>query len=582
MRGLHGARLTRGRARLVPLGLLATAALTFLAPARALAATRPAERARHAMVVAAEPLAAAEGLKVLREGGNAVDAAVTTAFTLAVTWPQAGNIGGGGFILIRPAGGEPLFIDFREVAPAAATRDMFLDDKGEPIPDASTHTYRAAGVPGTVAGLAMALRRTGTIPLSRAIAPAIRLAREGFTIGRGLEEKLLDETARLSRYPTSRALFFRGDRPLQAGERLVQEDLARTLEEIARDGPDAFYRGRIARALAKDMKEHDGLVTREDLEKYQPLERTPLEGRYRGHRILSAPPSSSGGVALVQILNMLEPFDLRAMGHNSSEYIHTASEAMKRAFADRAQWLGDPAFVDVPVRALIAHDYARNMMRSFDPRRATPAAVAGPGEPRREGASTTHLSVIDASGMAVSLTVTLNDSFGCGAVATGLGFLLNDEMDDFSMKPGTPNVYGLIGGTANAIAPGKRMLSSMTPTIVTAGDGSAERPWLIIGSPGGPSIISAVAQTIVNVLDFGMELQAAVDAPRFHHQWIPDRIQVDRGVFPRDVLDALTARGHDVEERMPAGNVQAILIDGEPGWILGAPDARGYGAALGY
>jgi len=547
------------------------------------AASRPAERARHAMVAAAEPLAAAEGLRVLREGGNAVDAAVTMACVLAVTYPRAGNIGGGGYMLIRPARGEPIVLDFREVAPAAATRDMFLDAEGEPIAGSSTHTYRAVGVPGTVSGLALALRRGGTVPLARALAPAIRYAREGFIVGRGLEEELAKETARLERYPASRALFFKDGKPLVEGDRLVQEDLARTLEEIARDGPDAFYKGRIAQTLAKDVQDHGGLITKKDLAGYETIAKAPLEGRYRGHRILSAPPSSSGGVALVQILNMLEPFDLRSMGHNSSQYIHCVTEAMKRAFADRAQWLGDPDFVDVPFRALIAPDYARSLMRSFDPRRATPAAVAGPGDPRRrEGDSTTHLSVLDASGMAVSCTLTLNDSFGCGAVATGLGFLLNDEMDDFSAKPGAPNAYGLVGGTANAIAPGKRMLSSMSPTIVTAGDGADERPWLVLGSPGGPSIISAIAQTILNVTDFQMDLQGAVDAPRFHHQWSPDRIMVDRGVFPRDVIDALMARGHEVEERDPKGEVQAIQAGSGEGWILGASDARGFGESLGY
>ncbi len=570
----------RGKVRIA---LVVAAAIALLPRGGHEAASRPAERARHAMVAAAEPLAAAEGLRVLRDGGNAVDAAVTMAFVLAVTWPQAGNIGGGGYMLIRPANGEPLFIDFREVAPAGATRDMFLDGKGDPVSGASTHTYRAAGVPGTVAGLALALRRGGTIPLAVAVAPAIRCAREGFVVGRGLEVDLEEEVEKLSRSPASRALFFREGRPLQQGDRLVQVDLARTLEDIARDGPEAFYKGRIARALAKDMKDNGGLIAVEDLAAYEPIVRVPLEGRYRGHRILSAPPSSSGGIALVQILNMLEPYDLRSMGHNSSEYVHHVSEAMKRAFADRAQWLGDPDFVDVPIRALIAPDYARSLMRSFDPGRATPAALAGPGNPRhREGDSTTHLSVLDASGMAVSLTTTLNDSFGCGAVAAGLGFLLNDEMDDFSMKPGVPNVYGLVGGTANAIAPGKRMLSSMSPTIVTAGEGAAEQPWMVVGSPGGPSIISAVAQTILNVTDFGMDLQAAVDAPRFHHQWSPDRILVDRNVFPRDVMDALAARGHEVKERSPVGDVQAILADRPNGWILGASDARGYGATLGY
>ncbi len=550
----------------------------------AIGATRPAVRARHAMVAAAEPRAVEAALQVLHEGGNAVDAAVTLSFVLAVTWPEAGNLGGGGYMLIRTPQGDAVVIDYREVAPAAATRDMFLDPNGAPRERESLDTYRAVGVPGVVAGLSLALDRYGSIPLGRAIAPAVRHAREGIRVDRALAESLASAEERLSRWEATRAIFLPTGRTLREGEILKQQDLARTLETLARDGADAFYRGPIARAIARDMETHDGLITPGDLASYRPVVREPIVGRYRGRTILSAPPSSSGGVALIQMLNMLEPFDLESLGHNSSAYLHVVSEAMKRAYADRSRWLGDPEFTDVPIAGLLSPAYAAARMKSFAPSRATPAADAGPGVPVAPGGeSTTHFSILDASGMAVSTTTTLNASYGCGAVAAGLGFLLNNEMDDFSIKPDTPNLYGLVGGEANSIAPRKRMLSSMTPTIVLApekGEGPAA-PWLILGTPGGATIITTVLQTILNVVDFSMELQAAVDAPRFHHQWSPDRITIDRGGFARDVVDALVARGHTVRERAPRGDVQAILVDRETGWIYGAPDARGSGTARG-
>jgi gamma-glutamyltranspeptidase/glutathione hydrolase len=547
------------------------------------AASRPAVRARHAMVVAAEPIAVAEGVRVLGEGGNAVDAAVTIAFALAVTHPQSGNIGGGGFMLIREPSGESTFIDYRETAPAAASRDMFLDPNGEPDSDASLHTYRAAGVPGSVAGLTLALRRHGTIPLARALAPAIRLARKGFTVSRGLERELAAEKKALTRYPASRAIFFKQGEPLAEGDLLVQENLARTLEAVAREGAAGFYEGRVARALAAGMAAHGGLITQDDLAGYKPIVRPALAGAYRDCEILSAPPSSSGGVALLEILHMLEPFDLKALGHNSSAYVHLVSEAMKRAYADRSRWLGDPDFFEIPLAGLLSRDYAVSLMKSFDSQHATPAAGAGPGDPVPfDKPATNHFSVVDASGMAVANTFTLNGSFGCGAVAEGLGFLLNNEMDDFSAKPGAPNMYGLVGAEANSIAPRKRMLSSMTPTILVRRDASGRaRPFMVLGSPGGATIISSVLQVILDVVDFDMELQAAVDAPRFHHQWKPDWISLDRGGFPADVLEALRRRGHEVVEREYRGEVQAILLDGDGGWLRGASDARGYGLAMG-
>ncbi len=572
-------RTSSAATRLVCLPLVALCVLQTLP-----AATRPAERARHAMVVGPERLAVEAGLEVLRAGGNAVDAAVTIGFALAVTHPAAGNIGGGGFMLIRHPSGEATFIDYREVAPARATRDMFLDEQGEVIPGDSLSTYRAAGVPGTVAGLALALERHGSIPLSRALAPAIGLARDGFSVGRGLEEELSRGASTLGAHPASRAIFFKDGSPLAEGDRLVQSDLARTLERIARDSARGFYGGEIALAIENDMKAHGGLITRDDLAAYRPVVRKPLSAVYRGHEILSAPPSSSGGVALFQMLAMLEAHDLSSLGHNSSAYCHLVSEAMKRAFADRARWLGDPEFVTIPLAGLLSPAYAAARMQGFDPARATPVDSGEPDDPRwTEATQTTHFSILDEKGMAVANTYTLNDSFGSGAVAAGLGFLLNNEMDDFSIKPGVPNLYGLVGGEANSILPGKRMLSSMTPTIVMAKQENAPpRPYLILGTPGGSAIITSVLQVLLNVVDFDMEIQAAVDAPRFHHQWKPDRITVDPEGFPLDVTNALRSRGHEIVVGRRRGDVQAILVDEDGGWIRGASDARGHGAAKGY
>ena len=409
------------------LALLLTLAVASFGPLAA--ATRPAARAHHAMVVGSEPLAVAEGVKVLREGGNAVDAAVTIAFVMAVTHPRAGNIGGGGFMLVRAPDGATAFIDYRETAPAAATRDMFLDPNGNADEEASRRGYRAAGVPGTVGGLTLALERHGTIPLSRAISPAIRLARDGFDVSRGLEQDLATEEKTVARFPATRTLFFRDGRTLTEGMRLTQKDLAATLQTIKDKGARGFYEGRVARALAAVMKTHGGLITEQDLAAYRPVEREALTGAYRSYEIISAPPPSSGGVVLLQILHMLEPFDLRSLGLNSSAYIHLVSEAFKRAYADRSRWLGDPGFSRIPMAGLLSRDYAAGMMRNFEPDRATPAASAGPGDPMAlEKSSTTHFCVVDAAGMIVSNTYTLNDSFGSGAMAEGLGFLLNNRL----------------------------------------------------------------------------------------------------------------------------------------------------------
>jgi gamma-glutamyltranspeptidase/glutathione hydrolase len=556
------------------------AALLAIGAAPAAAATPPAARARHAMIAGPEPIAVEEGLKVLRDGGNALDAAVTMAFVLAVTYPQAGNIGGGGFMLVQPPAAAPWFVDYRETAPGAATRDMFLDETGDLVPGLSVETHRAAAVPGTVAGLALALEKGGTIAWRRALAPALRLARDGFVIPRGLEEKLREHRDRLARHPSTVGIFFREGEPLKEGDRLTQRDLARTLEIVSREGSRGFYRGEVARRLGEAMTRHGGLVTGQDLASYQAALREPVRGRYRGLTIVSAPPPSAGGLALIQTLGMLEPFDVRGLGQNSSASVHLISEALRRAFADRSRWLGDPDFVPVPIAGLLSPRYIATRLAGFDPGRATPSAEVAPGKPEDgEGAETTHFSVLDASGMAVACTTTLNEMFGSGAVADGLGFLLNDEMDDFSARPGAPDLYGLVGSEANSIAPRKRMLSSMSPTIVLSAEG---RPSMILGSPGGPVIITAVLEVLLDVIDFRMELQAAVSAPRFHHQWIPDRIELDQGGFPLDVQQALRARGHEVIERSPRGDVQAILVDEPGGWIRGASDPRRYGVAKGY
>lgn len=535
------------------------------------------------MVAGPEPIAVEEGLKVLREGGNAVDAAVTMGFLLAVTLPHAGNIGGGGYMLLRTPAGEEVFIDYRETAPAAATAGMFLDSAGAVIPDDSRQTYRAVGVPGTVAGLALALEKFGTISFARALEPAIRHARNGFAVNRGLETAIEAGRKRLARYPASAAIFLPEGSPPAEGYRLVQKDLAATLETLVVDGPRSFYEGRIARVLAADMKAHGGLIDEEDLAGYRAVIRPAVRGSYRTFDVISAPPSSSGGIALLQMLRMLEPHDLRGMGRNSSSYAHLLAESMKRAFADRARWLGDPDFVEVPVTGLLSGGYANRLMKSFDPARATPATQAGPGDPLPfEKESTTHYSIVDSNGGVVSNTYTLNGWFGCGALVEGLGFLLNNEMDDFSIKPGTANMFDLVDGQVNAIAPGKRMLSSMSPTIVLERlDGGSTRPVLVLGSPGGPAIITSVLQVMLNVLEFDMDLQAAVDAPRLHHQWQPDRLYLDDGEFPHDVIEALKRRGHEVVERSRRGEVQAILLDHEAGWLRGASDARGFGAARG-
>jgi gamma-glutamyltranspeptidase / glutathione hydrolase len=544
------------------------------------AASRTPVRARHAMVGSTELHASRVGLRVLRDGGNAIDAAVAMGFALAVTHPAAGNLGGGGFMVIRFADGRETTIDYRETAPAAAHRDMFLDETGAAVPERSRVGPLAAGVPGSVAGLAYARERYGSRPLSALVAPAIALARDGIEVSWALADSLQGARAKLSRFPASAAVYLgAGGSPPAAGDRFVQPELARTLALIADRGADAFYRGPIATLIADEMRRTGGLITEGDLAAYRPLERPPVTGTYRGLRIVSMGPPSSGGIALIQLLNILEGFPLAEMGHNSSATMHVMTEAMRRVYADRAEWLGDPAFVQVPTAGLLSKGYAEALRRGIDPARATPSAAIGAGRPHDfESTETTHYSVVDATGTAVSVTTTLNDSYGSGQLVTGAGFLLNNEMDDFSARPGAPNLFGLLGGTANAVAPGKRMLSSMAPTIAVRDDGT----WLVLGSPGGGRIITTVLQVLVNVVDHGMDVQEAVDAARFHHQWYPDEVRLERRGFPRDVVEALEARGHATRVAGNSGDVHAIMIDRRAGLLLGASDPRLDGVTLGF
>jgi gamma-glutamyltranspeptidase/glutathione hydrolase len=545
------------------------------------AASRLPVREKHAMVATVDPIASRVGADVMKRGGNAVDAAVAVAFTLAVTWPEAGNLGGGGFILLRKSDGSEEVIDYRERAPLAATRDMYLDANGEIIKDASLIGYKASGVPGTVAGLALAHKRHGKLPWADLVEPARKLATEGFPVSQYLARSLTVKRTveRLQKFPESWRIFERNGHPYETGEIFVQPELAATLVRIQKD-PSDFYRGETARLIVAEMKAHGGIVTAEDLARYQPTVRTPLHGNYRGYEIVTMPPPSSGGVALIEMLNMLEPYDLKSMGWHSSQQVHTMVEVMRRAYADRAKFLGDYDFVSVPVKGLIDRAYADQRRKDIDPNRVTESKAVAAGEPARyESSQTTHFTTIDAEGNVVSSTYTLNESYGSAVTVPGAGFLLNDEMDDFTSKPGVPNAYGLIQGEANAIAPRKRPLSSMTPTIVMK-DGKV---LFAVGSPGGSTIINTVLQIIVNVIDFGMNIQEAIDAPRFHHQWLPDKIRWEPYEFSRDTVDALSKRGHVFEEKPDfVGDAHAIGVDPKNGDRLGASDPRRGGTAVGW
>ena len=530
--------------------------------------------APNGMVASQEATATRVGVDILKQGGNAVDAAVAVGFALAVTLPRAGNLGGGGFMLIHDAAGnETVALDYREMAPAAASRDMYLDADGNVDKQKARFSHHSVGVPGTVAGLALAQELYGGMPLARVIAPAIALARDGIAVSEDLAASLASRRKRLAQWPASAAIFYKPDGGLYApGERLVQADLARSLELIATQGPSAFYEGEIGERIAAEMAAHGGPITLADLQAYEPVTREPVRGRYRDVEIASMPPPSSGGIHIVQILNLLERWPIGALGHNSADTIHLMAEAMKLAYADRSEHLGDPGFWRVPTQGLTSKAYAAELARLIDGKRARSAGEIGPADPMPfESNETTHFSVMDNRGNVVSNTYTLNFSYGTGITAAGTGILLNNEMDDFSAKPGVPNAYGLIGGEANAVGPRKRPLSSMSPTIVFK-DGA---PWLATGSPGGSRIITTVLQIVMNVVDHQMNIAAATAAPRIHHQWLPDELRVETGLSP-DTVRLLEDLGHKVVVKNAMGSTQSIMR-AEIGF-LGASDPRRRGA----
>ena len=575
----------------LPLALLALFCLT------ATAATEPVH-APHAIVVSVHELASRAGVEVMQAGGNAIDAAVAAGFALAVVHPQAGNLGGGGFMLIRRSDGRLHFIDYREKAPAAATANMYLDAQGNVIDNASVVGYKSIGVPGSVAGMVYAEKHYGKLTLIQVMAPAIKLARDGYALAWQDARDLRDKD--LKKFSASRRIFQREGNYYQPGEVLRQPELARTLERIAKD-PDDFYHGAMAHELVASLQKGGAPITADDLAHYEVKEREPVRGTYRGYEIISAPPPSSGGTALMEILNILEGFDLAKTGDRSAASVHLTAEAFRRAFYDRADFMGDPDFSKIPVAQLIDKKYGTAWRESIDPAHATPSKdlkrpaifseleqyAAQHPQPSavREPEHTTHYSIVDSDGNAVSVTTTLNDNFGSRVTAEGLGFLLNDEMDDFASKPGAPNLYGLIQGPANAIGPGKRPLSAMTPTIVLK-DG---RLFLVLGSPGGARIITTVANILMGVVDYGMNIQEAVNAPRFHNQWMPDMLNVEQWFSP-DAVSLLQQMGHKVEigetvagEWLPYwSDGECIAIDLKTNERLGASDVRNNGKPVGY
>jgi gamma-glutamyltranspeptidase/glutathione hydrolase len=553
------------------------------------ASMRPAH-AQKAMVVSIHSLATDAGVEVMHEGGNAIDAAVATGFALAVVHPQAGNIGGGGFMLIRMADGKLHFLDYREKAPAAATVDMYWDKQGNVVPGLSTVGYKAISVPGSVAGMVTAEKKWGKLGLAKVIAPAIHLARDGFPLPWEYANQFHNK--HLGEFPESKRIFQRDGNFYEPGEIFKQPELAATLEKIAAN-PDDFYHGQLAKQIAAAVQKGGGILTAQDLANYEVKEREVIHGTYRGYDLYSAPPPSSGGVALVEILNILEKFDIGTLGADSAEAMHLTVEAYRRAFMDRADFMGDPDFAKVPVAQLIDKSYANAWRESINPQHASiskdlkrpagtfndldkVARAATASEPNE----TTHYSVVDGDGNAVSVTTTLNGSFGSAVTAEGLGFLLNNEMDDFAAKVGVPNMYGLIQGPANAVGANKRPLSAMTPTIVTKDD----KLFLVLGSPGGPTIITTVVNVLMGVVDYGLDIQQAVDAARFHNQWLPDKIMVERKRFSPDTLKLLQEEGHTIDDRNAYwGDAECIMIDPKTGERLGGHDERqSYGKAAGF
>ena len=548
---------------------LAISSPAFAAPQNALILSNG-----NGMVVSTQPLADQAGQLMLDNGGNAVDAAVAVGYALAVVHPQAGNIGGGGFAIIHTADGKDYALDFREMAPAAATRDMYLDKDGNVIPLNSTRTYKAAGIPGTVAGMSAMLDRFGTKKLSEVMAPAISMAEKGYPISERQASVMASFHGKLSKFATGRKYFLHADgTDYKPGEIFVQSDLAETLKRIASEGPKGFYEGKTAELIEADMKANDGLITKEDLAKYEVKWREPSTATYRGYKIVSMCPPSSGGAIIAEILNVMENADMRTLWVASpAQAIHIMAEAMRQAYADRSEYMGDPDFVNVPVAELTSKESAKKIFERINPNKATPSDNVRPGlTPLKEGTNTTHYSVVDKFGNAVAITYTINESWGSGAAVDGAGFLLNNEMDDFSVKPGVPNVYGLVGGDANAIEPYKRPLSSMSPSIVS----KEGKTILVAGSPGGSRIITTTLEVISNVIDRQMSINAAVSSPRYHMQWLPDelRIEPENGLTNDDVAK-LVGMGYKLSLQPFMGDVNAIMIDPETGEITGSHDTR--------
>ncbi|RIX76256.1 gamma-glutamyltransferase [Acidovorax cavernicola] len=565
----------------------AVAAALTLAAGASQAASQAPVAAEHGMVVSAQHLASKVGVDVLKRGGNAVDAAVAVGYALAVVYPAAGNLGGGGFMTVQLADGRKTFLDFREKAPLAATANMYLDKDGNVVKGLSTHGHLAVGVPGSVSGMEYAREKYGTMKRADLIAPSIQLADKGFALQQGDIDMLLTATNDFKKDPVSGAIFLNKGEPFAVGQKLVQKDLAKTLKEISAKGTDGFYKGWVGKAIVASSQAGKGIITQADLDQYKTRELAPVECDYRGYRVVSAPPPSSGGVIICEMLNILEGYPLKDLGFRSAESVHYQIEAMRHAYVDRNSYLGDPDFVKNPLDRLLDKGYAAKIRAAIDPKKAGVSKDIKPGVAPHEGSNTTHYSITDQWGNAVSVTYTLNDWFGAKVTADKTGVLLNNEMDDFTSKVGVPNMYGLVQGEANAIAPGKRPLSSMSPTIVSK-DG---KPVFVVGTPGGSRIITAVLHTILNVVDYGMNVQEAVDAPRFHQQWLPDVTNVETFAISPDTRKILTDMGHNLGVPQPANHLAAIIVGapslgGKPvgaNRFYGANDPRrNTGLAAGY
>ncbi len=561
--------------------------LSIVFPSLALAASQAPVAAEHGMVVTAQHLATKVGVDVLKKGGNAIDAAVAVGYALAVVYPAAGNLGGGGFMTIQLADGRKTFLDFREKAPLAAKANMYLDAQGNVIKGLSSKGYLASGVPGSVAGMEYALAKYGTMKRQAVMAPAIAYAQGGFALDEGDIDMFLTATEDFRQDAPSAAIFLNKGEPYKPGQALVQKDLAKTLLQISRNGADGFYKGQVGKALVAASQAGKGILTQADLDQYKVRELAPVECDYRGYHIVSAPPPSSGGVVICEILNIVEAYPLKELGYGSAQAVHYEIEAMRHSYMDRNSYLGDPDFVKNPLDRLLDKGYAAKVRAVIDPAKAGVSKDIKPGVPPHEGSNTTHYSIVDKDGNAVSVTYTLNDWFGAKVTAAGTGVLMNDEMDDFTVKVGVPNMYGLVQGEANSIAPGKRPLSSMAPTIVTRDN----KPFMVVGTPGGSRIITAVVHTILNVIDYGMNIQEAVDAPRFHQQWLPDVTNVETNGLSPDTRKILTAMGHNLGAPQPANHIAAILVgapsaDGKPrgdNKFYGSNDPRrNSGLALGF